>query len=87
MIKYLIAFAGKPSPNFVDTLRNLSSNDGVLLRAALVVPGPGCHNLAIMLDEPNEAYVNSLTMALMPAKWQVTEDPLLVEGLFEVRPE
>lgn len=84
MITYNIAFAGKPSPQFLDHLRNLSSNDGVELRAALVVDGPGCRNLAIVLDEPNEAYVNSLTMALMPAKWSTTPETLEL-GTFEDR--
>ena len=90
MITYNIAFAGKPTSRFLDQLRSLSANDGVTIRAAVVVDGPECRNLAFMLDAPNEGYVNSLTMVLMPAKWstatpELPDGTLLGPGMFEDR--
>jgi hypothetical protein len=80
---YLIAFAGKPAnKSFLDTLVQMAKNDGVDILGAIVTPGPGCHNLAILLNPPNEAFVNALTMALMPAKWCTTTDPKLKLGEF-----
>jgi len=81
-MKYLVAFAGKPKPTFLPAIVELSKNDGVEIRGALLTEGPGCYNLGIELDGPNEGFMNALTMALMPAKWCVTTDPRLKTGEF-----
>lgn len=47
--------------------------------------GPGCYNMALIVDLEDaqaEAFANTLTMALMPAKWCVTEDQRLQVGQF-----
>lgn len=75
-MKYLIAFGKRPNPGFMATLVQLAANDGVAIRAMTIVPGPGCNNLAFELDGENEAFASALTMALMPAKWTTTEDPI-----------
>ena len=79
---YLIAFGKKPLPGFITRMVELASLDDVKIIGALLVEGPGCANLAVMLPEPNDAFANALTMALMPAKWELTTDPQLVEGKF-----
>lgn len=46
----------------------------------LWTPGPGCSNLALELEggttEEQERFAHMLTMALMPAKWTTTKDPI-----------
>lgn len=81
---YLVAFAGRPkdSASFLDVIRTLSKNDGVDIRGAILTTGPGCYNLAFLLEEPNERFAEALTMALMPAKYSHTTDPRLKEGEF-----
>jgi hypothetical protein len=81
---YLIAFGGRPKPTFLDSVIELSRKDGVEIRGAVLTTGPGCFNLAIMLDEPNVPYVAALTTALMPAKYCETTDPKLQKGVFLV---
>ena len=81
-MKYLVAFAGKPKPTFLPAIVELSKSDGVEIRGALLTTGPGCYNLAIELDEPNEGFIKALTMALMPARWCTTTDPRLKTGEF-----
>lgn len=82
---YLIAFAGKPTnpATFLSTIVSLAAKDGVEIQGAILTTGPGCHNLAIGLAEPNDRFAEALTMALMPAKFCVTTDPRLQEGKFE----
>jgi hypothetical protein len=79
---YLIAFGGKPRRGFLDSLTLLAGQDGVDIQGAVLTDGPGCANLAILLPEPNEAFVNQLTMVLMPAKWEPCTDSRLVVGSF-----
>ena len=82
-MKFLIAFGKRPQPGFLDTLVQLARNDGVRITGAYLCPGPGCWNLAISLDHSDaENFVRQLTMILMPAKYEPTDDPLLVEGQF-----
>jgi hypothetical protein len=80
LTKYLIAFGGKPMPEFLDSLRVIAASDGIDIKAAKCVPGPGCSNLAILIEE-NERFINMLTMALMPAQWTTTNDDM-PEGTF-----
>ena len=79
---YLIAFGGKPRVGFLDSLTLVAGNDGVDIQGAVLTDGPGCANLAILLPEPNDNFVNQLTMALMPAKWESCTDARLVAGSF-----
>ena len=80
---YLIAFSGKPKSTFLSALRDLSSKDGVEIRGAILTDGPGCRNLAILVDDDvPEVYAERLTMALMPAKFCDCSDPRLVAGEF-----
>lgn len=73
-MKYLVAFGGKPGLAFLDLLVGIAKDEGVTVKGAVVKPGPGCYNLGLLLDQPNDKFVNALTMALMPAKWRTTED-------------
>lgn len=73
---YLIAFGPKPKPDFLPTLRQLASNDGVTIAAAKLTEGPGCYNLGLDLGGDNEAFIGALTFALMPAKWCVTTEQI-----------
>ena len=81
---YLIAFAGRPKDpsSFLDVIRQLSKNDGVDIQGAILTTGPGCYNLAILLEEPNERFAEALTMALMPARYSHTTDSRLKKGEF-----
>ena len=80
---YLIAFGRKPIPGFLDALRTLAKNDGVEIRGAILTEGPGCWNLAILIDDDIPTnFVDALTMALMPAKYETCSDPRLVAGEF-----
>jgi hypothetical protein len=80
---YLIAFAGKPAnKSFLEVLVQMAKNDGVEIIGAIVTPGPGCHNLGVLLPAPNEGFINALTMALQPAKWGTTTDSRLRAGEF-----
>ena len=81
-MKYLVAFAGKPMPTFLPTIVDLAAKDGVEIKGAVLSPGPGCYNLAIIIDE-NARFMDALTMALMPARYSTTEDARLVEGEFK----
>lgn len=89
MQSYLIAAGNKPHPNFLPHFINVAASEGVPLRAALIVEGPGCMNLAFTIDEPNEQFVNTLTMALMPAKWETTANPreVVAGQIYGVRPD
>jgi len=80
MEKYLIAFSGKPNDKFLDQLRIIAKDAGVDLRGAIVRPGPGCYNMGLLM-ESNERFVNTLALALMPAKWSTTADDI-PEGVF-----
>lgn len=89
---YLIAFGHIPRDpaRFLDAVVQMSANDGVTIVGAYLCGGPGCANLAIGLADDfadAENFVNQLTMALMPAKWESTTDPLLVEGAFTAKVE
>ena len=79
-----IAFGGRPQGQFLDTLRNICAREGIDLRAATLVEGPGCYNLGIMIESDDaKNFVTQLTMALMPAKYEeLDSDELLVEGEF-----
>lgn len=79
---YIIAFAGKPKPAFLGMLKKLTEDGTVNILAATGVPGPGCTNLAIKLAEPNETFINALTLALMPARWALNDGDELVDGQF-----
>lgn len=85
---YLIAFSGKPQPKFLESVRALSAQDGVPILSAILTEGPGCYNLAFLIDGPNERFATAITMALMPAKYETCVDPRLKAGEFidEVHP-
>lgn len=81
----LIAFGKRPkSPTtFIDIVVSMAKADGVPITGAVLRPGPGCWNLALIVDHPDaENFTNQLTMALMPAKWEVCNDPMLKVGEF-----
>lgn len=79
---YLIAFAGKPMPQFLDSLVKLAAGEGVPIRGAIVTEGPGCYNIAFMLDNENDRFANALINALPMAKGERCNDPRLKEGEF-----
>jgi hypothetical protein len=87
MIKALIAFGKKPlnPATFLETLRYVAHDDGVTILGAVLCPGPGCTNLAFIADTDDVRFVEQLTMALMPAKYELTNDPELIEGSFVTR--
>ncbi len=85
--KYLIAFGKKPKSGqgFLDMLVQMSKNDGIAITGAVLCPGPGCSNLALIVDnDDHKNFVEQLTMILMPAKYENCDDPRLVEGQFLV---
>jgi hypothetical protein len=58
-------------------MRESASEGSLAIPAFYWTDGPGCTNLAfeIVGDEKEaEAFANTLTMALMPAKWSTTND-------------
>jgi hypothetical protein len=60
-------------------IRESASEGSLVIPAFLWTGGPGCTNLAfeILGDETEaEHFANALTMALMPAKWATTSDPI-----------
>jgi hypothetical protein len=82
-MKYLIAFGGRPKPGFLDKVVQLAKQDGVVITGGILCPGPGCANLAIIVDHPDhERFVTQLTMALQPAKYEVCDDVRLQVGEF-----
>lgn len=84
-MKVLIAFGQRPKnpETFLDTVVAVSKGDGISITGAILCPGPGCWNLALIVDSPDaENFTNQLTMALMPAKWEPCNDARLVEGSF-----
>lgn len=86
-MKVLIAFGKRPKDpaTFVDTVVSMAKAEGVPITGAVLCPGYGCWNLALIIDHPDaEGFTNQLTMALMPAKWETCSDPRLVEGQFTV---
>ena len=87
-MKALIAFSGRPNSGFLDTLVQLAKGDGIVISGAYLCPGPGCWNLAIIVESDDaENFVNQLTMALMPAKWELCNDPKLEAGKFTTEAE
>jgi hypothetical protein len=83
--RYLIAFGKKPKDpkTFLDTVVNLAKNDGVTIAGAILTPGPGCSNLAIIVDsDDHKNFATQLTMALQPAKFEECTDPRLQAGEF-----
>mgnify|MGYP000151985262 CR=1 FL=1 len=86
----LIAFGKRlPDPKlFLDKVVELAKDDGMPIGGAILTPGPGCWNLALAIDHADaENFTNQLTMALMPAKWEVCHDPRLKVGEFLVEAE
>lgn len=81
---YLIAFGRKPLPGFMDSLRQISANDGVNILAMRLTGGPGCANLGIGLPTANKQFIETLTLVLQPAKYEesTAEACRLVEGEF-----
>lgn len=86
-MKVLIAFGKRPKnpASFLDTVVSMAKAEGILITGGVLCPGPGCWNLALIIDHVDaENFTNQLTMALMPAKWEGCDDSLLVEGEFKV---
>jgi hypothetical protein len=84
-MKVLIAFGKEPKDltAFLDCVVCMAKAEGISITGAILCPGPGCWNLALIVDHPDaENFTNQLTMALMPAKWELCIDPRLVEGQF-----
>lgn len=84
-MKVLIAFGKRPKnpTTFLDCVVSMAKAEGIPITGAVLCPGPGCSNLALIVDHPDaENFTNQLTMALMPAKWELCCDPRLVEGQF-----
>lgn len=81
-MNYLIAFAHKPLPGFLNNLVQVAQDEGVLITAGKVCPGPGCYNLAIRLASENEDFAIKLTMALQPARMGSFNPAELMDGVF-----
>jgi len=81
---YLIAFAGKPAIGFLDKLREVCVSDGCVIEGAILTDGPGCRNLAFLVDAQGDEdrFSERLCMALQPAKYETCDDPRLVAGQF-----
>lgn len=85
MKSYLIAFGSTPNVKFMDVFREMCKEEEVDLLGATITRGPGCTNLAIMVaDDTPLRFVEMLTFALMPSKYQVIgHDPQLEAGKFQ----
>jgi hypothetical protein len=86
-MKVLIAFGKRPKDpaTFMDIVVSMAKAEGVPITGGILCPGPGCWNVALIIDhEDAENFTNQLTMALQPAKWEICNDPRLVEGQFIV---
>lgn len=86
----LVAFGKRPKdPSaFLDCVVSMAKAEGIPITGAVLCPGPGCWNLALVIDHPDaENFTNQLTMALMPAKWELCSDPRLQPGQFIVEAE
>jgi hypothetical protein len=83
-IRALIAFGSRPRDpsTFLNAFRAVAKADGVEIAGAVLCPGPGCSNLAFIAETDDIRFVEQLTMALMPAKYELTSDPRLVVGEF-----
>lgn len=83
-MKILIATSLRPKSaqnarDVFQMMRESASEGSLVIPAFYWTAGPGCTNLAfeIVGDEKEaEAFANSLTMAMMPAKWCTTDDPI-----------
>lgn len=81
---YNIATGKSPQAGFIALFRKICEDEGVPLKALTIVDGPGCCNIGIMLAEPNDRFVEQLTMILMPAKYETLDsDPSIEDGLFQ----
>jgi hypothetical protein len=86
----LVAFGKRPKNNavFMDTVVSMAKAEGIPITGGVLCPGPGCWNLALIIDHPDaENFTNQLTMALMPAKWELCNDPRLKVGEFVIEAE
>ena len=85
MKSYLIAFGMMPNANFMPVFRKMCEEEDVKLLGATLTHGPGCANLAIMVDDETPLrFIEMLTIALMPSKYEVIgSDPMLEEGKFQ----
>jgi len=85
MKSYLIAFGNMPNANFMSSLQTICKEEDIKLLGATLTHGPGCANLAIMVDDETPLrFVEMLTIALMPSKYEVIgHDPMLEEGKFQ----
>ena len=84
-MKLLIATTSRPrdNGNFRDLcskLREAALESNLKVTSGIFwTSGPGCYNVALEVngnEEACEAYADALTMALMPAKWTTTPDPI-----------
>ena len=83
-MKILIATALSPSTadkarTLFQMIRESASEGSLVIPAFYWTGGPGCTNLAFELvgdEKEAEAFANTLTMALMPARWCTTGDPI-----------
>lgn len=81
-----ILIATTMTPETADNARSIHSaiaglveDVGLKLIGAIWVKGYGCNNFAVALEgaeETCEALANQLTMAMMPARWTTTADPI-----------
>lgn len=84
-MKVLIAFGKRPKDPtvFLDCVVSMAKAEGIPITGAILCPGPGCWNLALIVDHPDaENFTNQLTLALQPARWETCNDHRLVEGQF-----
>lgn len=83
---YNIATLMSPKPGFIPRLREIAKDDNIPLLACIVVEGPGCCNVAVMLEGENDAWAKTLCMVLQPAKYSAYKsDPAIAAGQFEDR--
>ena len=81
-----ILIATTMTPETADNARTIHNaiaaaveDAGIKLVGATWVKGPGCNNFGIALEGAEaacESLANYLTMAMMPARWTTTSDPI-----------
>lgn len=86
-MKAVIATTKRPNnfESFLTQVKASAEGGRNRILGYVVVPGPGCWNHGVMIDGPDcVRFLNSLTMALMPAKWNTVpdNDPAVEAGMF-----
>ena len=85
-MRILIATSAHPTSqigfeSICQQMRDAAADGGLTIPAGILwTGGPGCTNLAFDLNgddaKEQELFAKEITMALMPAQWTTTSDPL-----------